>query len=201
MIASVHFKCLGSLLAVFIFWLGTADAQNALQMRTNYYAVTGSSLREIRRSLELGRPRRGAAPGDGLTVWQIGWKVSTHRAGNVSRLSTFTTRTDITMTLPRWTVPTNADPELVKVWNDYTAALYQHERGHVQRVFATVAEMHTRVKTIPPAADPDALREQVEELARDILAAGKQRDRDYDDRTKRGETQGARFPGARPLRH
>ena len=175
------------------FVAADAGAQDSLQLRTNYYTVTGATVPEIRRSLDQGRPRSATGPHDGLTTWNITWQNSIRQRGGVSRLSAFTTRTTIDITLPRWQAPTNAAPEVAKAWQDYWAALQTHEQGHVQLVRATVTELHQRVRAVPPGSDGETLRQQIEELARGILATGTARHENYDRLTEHGKTQGARL--------
>jgi len=174
-----------------------ALAQDVLQMRTNYYAVTGTSLAELRRSLDQSRPRRGTGPHDGLTVWDINWKIGTHQRGGQSRVSSFATQTKITLTLPQWTAPTNTAPDVLKAWQKYSAALQAHEQGHVQLVRVTLTELHAQVRTVSAGSDAQALRQQVEDLARSIVSAGDARHENYDRLTRHGETQGARLSAER----
>lgn len=175
------------------FIAADASAQDSLQLRTNYYTVMGATVPEIRRSLDQGRPQSATGPHDGVTTWNITWQSSIRQRGGVSRLSAFTTRTTITITLPRWQAPTNAAPDVAKAWQDYWAALQTHEQGHVQLVRATVTELHQRVRAVPPGSDGEALRQQIEELAQGILATGTARHENYDRLTEHGKTQGARL--------
>lgn len=176
-----------------------ARAQTSLSIRTNFYAVTGNTMRQLSHSLARVRPRNGATPYDGLTVWQIHWKIATRQHGKASRLTSFTTQTAITITLPRWLAPTNAGPELVQAWNDYVSALDQHEQGHVQLVRATVAELHTRAWAVSSGTDANLLQKQIDTLAQGIVAGGEQSHRNYDFQTNHGKTQGARLrPGPHP---
>ena len=197
MIVCLRLKHLGSLPALLLVVSAAMGAPNALQIRTNYYAVTGATLPEIRCSVDQGRPRSGDERHDGLTTWHIKWKTAIQDRGGVSRLSSFTTQTAITLTLPRWIAPTNAAPGLVKAWNDYAAALYTHEQGHIQLVHATIAELHARTRTVPPGTGSQSLRQQIEELAQGILATDAERHANYDRLTRHGETQGARLAAGR----
>jgi predicted secreted Zn-dependent protease len=193
MIAWMRFGFLVLLLALGCFGAAKAGAQDSLQLQTNYYTVTGATLPEIRRSIDQARPQSGAGPHDGLTAWHITWHTAIRQRGGVSRLSAFTTRTTIHITLPRWQSPTNAAPEVVKAWQDYLATLQKHEQGHVQLARATVTELHLRVKAVPPGGDGEVLRQQIEELARGIVATGTERHENYDRLTQHGSTQGARL--------
>lgn len=194
MIACARFANLKSPLACLVLWSATAAAQDALLIRTNYYPVTGATLPELHRSLEQRRPRGTSGRHDGFTVWKVDWNAAIQQHGQVNRPGAFTTRTTITITLPRWAPSTHAAPGLVKTWNDYMAKLDEHEQGHVQLVRAAVSDMHTRVESVAPGSDARAVRQQIDALAREILAICTRKNQEYDQRTRHGATQGAMLP-------
>ena len=172
-----------------------ASAQNTVQWTTNYYAVTGASLAEIRESLSRSRPWKDKSRLDGLTEWHIGWRyeVTTSDAG--CRCTSFATTTRIAITLPRWTRPTNAMPETGTNWDRYITALRQHELGHAQMGLAAAAEQQKRINTIGADADCDALKKRIDALAQQIVEDYTRRDWEYDERTEHGAKQGAFLPG------
>jgi len=167
-----------------------ARAQNTVVWRTNYYSVTGTSLGEVRRSMEQSRPWKGPGQLIGQTDWRIDWRFEVKPAGDGCRCTSFTTTTSITNTLPRWTSRAQAPDELAVAWTRFITALGEHEEGHSRLALAAVADLHKRVKELGPAADCDGLRKRINELATRVVEEYRQREKDYDRRTRHGETQG-----------
>ena len=167
-----------------------AQPQNKLMWKTNYYSVTGASLREISRSMDQSRPWMAAENLTGLTEWRIDWRFEVKPAEAGCRCTSFTTTTSITNTLPRWTPPAGAPAGLAAAWTRFITALGEHEDGHSRLALAAVADLHKRIKELGPAADCDGLRKRINDLARRVIEDHRQREKDYDRRTRHGETQG-----------
>ena len=164
-------------------------AQGTLVIRTNYYRVAGSTPREIQRSLDQSRPRMGQH--DGQTTWQITWQFNTANQDGNCRLTSFTTRTTITLTMPLWAMPTNTAPDVFKAWRDYCLALSEHEQGHVQLAKEAAAAIQQRAQTFTPRSDCSALKNEVNSVCRSIVETHRQQEKDYDERTRHGASQGA----------
>jgi len=167
-----------------------AQAQNKLLWRTNYYSITGANLGEIRRSMNQSRPWKEPGNLSGLTEWRIDWRFEVRPSEDGCRCSSFKTTTTITNTLPRWTPPAEASAELAAAWIRFISALGEHEDGHSRTALAAVDELHKRIKQLGPAADCDALRKRINDLAGRVIDEYRQRDKDYDRRTRHGATQG-----------
>jgi predicted secreted Zn-dependent protease len=170
-------------------WL--ACGQSSFVWTTNYYLVTGSNFHQIRESMDLARPPRITAPMLALTEWRMSWRFSVVPSTGGCRCASFSTRLVITNTLPRWTPPTNATPELKAAWQRIFKNLAQHEAGHSQIALAALAETHRRVKELPDDPDCQGLRTRVNALIRSVIENYRIIDQDYDKRTEHGMRQGA----------
>jgi predicted secreted Zn-dependent protease len=166
-------------------------AQSTLQVRTNYYRVTGNTLREIQQSLAQSRPRAGTGEHNAQTAWQITWQFNASAKEGTCHLTSFSTRTTIKVTLPLWATPTNAAPEVFKAWRDYYLALAQHEQGHVQLAKDATVEIQRRADTTAPRSDCGTLKSDINALCRGIVDAYRNQEKEYDERTRHGATQGA----------
>src|ERR1043166_9064276 len=182
----------GVIVAWFIPWYASAQA---VRWTTNYYSVTGAHLAEVRRSLNQSPPWQDKAATDGLTAWEIEWQFSVVASTGGCRCRSFSTKTTITTTLPRWVTATNAPPEVQDTWGRYLRALADHETGHAWIALAAAAEQSRRITELRDEPDCDALKKKIDDLARQIVDANRKRDEAYDQRTAHGATQGARFPG------
>jgi len=174
-----------------------ADAQSLVQWTTNYYSVTGATLPEIHRSLRQQRPWKERQPVDGWTEWRVEWRFSVAPGEGGCRLAGLGTKTIIQTTLPRWVAPTNAAPGLQNAWSNYVSALALHESGHAAVAFGAAAEIQKRLKAAPAGADCSTLTQTINNLGEQVLAEYRQRDKEYDERTQRGATQGASLPSGR----
>jgi predicted secreted Zn-dependent protease len=174
--------------------LGTGlFAQNIVRWTTNYYVVTGASVREIRRSMTEARPWRNRETVDAATTWRVEWKFAMNSSGVVCHMTDVSTVTTIATTLPRYVPPTNAAPELVERWVKYFGALARHETVHAEMAKATGVEIQNTLRA-ESAADCALLRRQADAVGNSILSRRRREERELDLRTQHGGTEGARFP-------
>jgi predicted secreted Zn-dependent protease len=168
-----------------------AIAHGTVIRKTNYYAMTGSSIRHIQESLRQTRPWKDKSAHDGSTEWRIQWRANFSAEDGACHCSSFDTTTTITITLPRWVAPTNTPVSVRAAWQQYLTALTQHEAGHADFALAAAAEMHERIKAIGSDADCAALRSKVQSECQGIIDSHRAREKEYDERTRHGATQGA----------
>ena len=128
----VRVGTVSNLILLILLVASSARAQDTVTWTTNSYPVTGSTLGEIHQSLRLARATRNNAKWDGLTEWNINWRFALTESGDECRVASFSTKTTLTLTLPRWSAPTNATPATRSEWRRYITALAQHELGHAQ---------------------------------------------------------------------
>jgi len=186
----------GSFALVFGSW--SAVAQDTVLWKTNYYAMTGSSIRHIQESLKQTRPWKDKPGRDASTEWYVAWNASYSARGGTCQCISFTTATTITITLPRWIAPTNTPAEVRTAWAKYVAALEVHEVGHADLALAAAAEMHKRINEIGDDLDCNTLRTRVQNECQAVLDSHRAQEKDYDRRTRHGATQGATFRGQFP---
>jgi predicted secreted Zn-dependent protease len=177
-----------------------ALAQNSVRWTTNYYAVTGATLGEIRQSIRASRPWKQRQDVDGMTDWRVAWRFSVTPTPGGCRCATFTTQTTIAITMPRWSGPTNAPESTRQMWQRYVDALGQHEAGHGAIALTAAADLQKRIKEIGDAPDCDNLKARINALGQQVMEEHRRRDREYDERTRHGATQGAVLSGRRGRR-
>ncbi len=174
------------------------EAQNSIRWTTNYYAVTGATLPQLRESIRQNRPWKEIIDVDGMTDWRVTWQFSVTPTEGGCRCNAYSTQTAIVIVLPRWTAPTNAPEAVRTIWQNYALALGQHEAGHGAIALAAAAEMHRRVKEAGEGPDCASLKQRLNTLSQQVTDDYRRRDRDYDERTRHGATQGAFLPGRMP---
>lgn len=156
--------------------------------------VSGSTLAEIRASINRARPGGLQATNDALTTWKIDWRTRVSTVNGQCQLDSLTMSTIISVTLPSWRPPTNTSPEVVKRWLGYYAALQKHELNHAESGKLAAKELRRRVLEVPPQADCRVLQQQIQAVADEVIAEYKRRDADYDRETGHGLKEGARLP-------
>lgn len=156
-----------------------------------FYDVTGDTPAVLWESM------RAERPGDlgsyfGRTEWNVTWRASWTGAGPC-RVRTADVRLTMRIILPRWTPPPGAPPGLVSRWEAFMRALSEHEAGHAD--IGASAEREVR-RTLEAVTAPDcAMMESRTRLAvQQVLDDYRERNRQFDLRTRHGATEGAVWP-------
>lgn len=169
-----------------------ASSDSAVQWKTNYYAVTGATPREIRASISQSRPWKTSYSWDGFTTWKVTWRFQTAQEPDGCRLVSFRPEAVIATTLPRWNPPSDVKTEVKQSWQRFFVALSQHEAGHARFAYGAVEEMRRKMAGLPVMAC-DELKRTINDTASKIMEDFRRRERDYDKQTQHGATQGARL--------
>ncbi len=101
------------------------------EARTDYYDITGRTLRELSRAMDRQGlvDRADQKPIVAQTAWHISWTWGGAPWQFDARSIEVTVTTTVTM--PRWTPPPRADPGVVATWSGFIDALGKHEGKHV----------------------------------------------------------------------
>lgn len=181
---------------------GAANAAESLEVvrrspaayRT--YAVTGRTVHEIARSLEENAPPWDGRRPAGLTTWDVRWTARWASSGAMCRVTELDVQLRVEVLIPHWERPPGTGGELARDWERFLAALSRHEAGHVDIASEAAREMRrvlTNV-TAPTCGSMDArMRLESDRVLRDYG----DRQADYDERTRRGATQGLAWPPRR----
>ena len=191
---ALHSSCASQLLCILLWALeggSQAAGQSTFKWTTNYYAVTGNSVREIISSLARSGPAGQLGSMHASTQWKVDWHYRTETSANGCVCSSFTTDVTITTLLPRWLPSTNASVEVRQAWRSYINALTDHENGHAGFAVQAVAEMKRRVDAIGEVASCSALAQQLDQIGNEVLEEHRKKEKDYDIQTRHGATQGA----------
>ena len=179
-----------------MMWVAlTAMGQNSVQWSTNYYPVTGATVPEIRQSINEARPWKDRQGTDGMTTWRVNWRFTVNSSANGCYCNTFTTITTIAITLPKWTAPTNAPEPVKAIWTRYIAALGQHEAGHAQIGLGAAAELQRKSREFGTMADCESLKARINITCVQVVQDFRRQDKEYDERTRHGTTEGAFLHG------
>lgn len=181
-----------SLLAGVVLFSVRVWSQDSVRWATNYYAVAGATPSEVRMAMNRARPWRENI--DAMTAWRVEWKYATVKGPAGCRPESITTSTTITMTLPRYVPPTNAEPAIKERGARYFGALVRHELQHGANGLAAAGAVRDRIVATGNRSDCGALDRDVTAGVNATLATHRAKDRELDERTRHGATEGAQFP-------
>ncbi|MBF6023727.1 DUF922 domain-containing protein [Lysobacter niastensis] len=159
-----------------------------------YYDLSGNNLRELRKDLELRRPRdQYGEPYDGYTDWHVSWSYRLSGSGKNCRVESLDTELKVGMKLPRWTPPADASKVLVAAWERYSTALRHHEDGHHALAVEAETELVRRLADRSGSSGCDALARQIDKAADSILGEYEIKQAEYDLVTDHGAKQGVQL--------
>ncbi|MFN7147004.1 MAG: DUF922 domain-containing protein [Myxococcota bacterium] len=167
---------------------GPAEAPPALERaEVHWFDLEGRDRIELLESCLRDCPRdeQGVAVAS-LTTWQLRWG---WQRAPVEPCAVASTSVDamVSVALPRWDPPADADPALVVEWEAWHTRLRRHEQGHVDVVHAFAHDAEARIAAAGCAG--------VDAAGAALMAGLRQAQADYDTATASGHRQGASFWG------
>ena len=165
----------------------------SVKEKTIHYDVAGRTTSQLEDAMEQWAALHSP---DGFWAgtrfeWDADWDF--HQNGKCRRTAvSVSVRTF--MTLPRWSIPANADPSVLTRWKGFMDALTLHEGGHVAIGIGTGNEILEALKKVPRAATCKRLVSALRRAFEHAKERGEARNIEYDRVTIHGRTQGAVFP-------
>jgi len=169
----------------------TLEAAPGVRVSTTYeyYDVQGATEREIRARLK----RSGPEGHDAFTRWHIRWSYPHAVAGGRCAPGPVTVDVRITFIFPRWTPPAAASDDLRRQWATVLAGLERHEDGHRDIALRAAREIQETLRALPPRASCAEVNRAATAAGQAILERSRREHERYDEVTKHGLTQGARW--------
>jgi predicted secreted Zn-dependent protease len=131
---------------------------------------------------------------DSLTSWDMKWDHGYDQASRTCTVTAFKPIVEITFHYPKWKRTDEAPRSLMEKWDRYLKNLITHENGHRDRVVKAAEDLSRDVAQLPPATTCADLDRNVRALFRKRMEIMNKDQREYDEITKHGITQGAVFP-------
>jgi predicted secreted Zn-dependent protease len=155
-------------------------------MSTRYYPVSSATVNELREEMRTTGPAADGRKWAGATQARTRWTFSHLRRGMVCRL--FDVRVIVTaeMRLPRWQPEAPPDSATQAWWNDFSARLLEHERGHVRIAVDGAREIAETLRPLEGSVSCDALTMRANGAAQMILVHARERQAEYDRVTGHG---------------
>ncbi|MCJ7512080.1 MAG: DUF922 domain-containing Zn-dependent protease [Anaerolineales bacterium] len=159
------------------------------------YRVRGVTLDQLQASMALHRPTDEAGmKWDAVTTWDVRWTYPYVEQERVCQIGEPEVAVDISMQLPLWNPPREADPAQVEDWRRFIRALETHEEGHAQIAIAAACEVRHVLMDLPAQTHCDALELSADRVTQVVIYKYRGQEASYDSVTGHGETQGALLP-------
>ncbi|MEK6742940.1 MAG: DUF922 domain-containing protein [Nitrospirota bacterium] len=131
---------------------------------------------------------------DSLTSWDVKWDHEYDRTSETCAINSFKPIVEITFRYPKWKRTDDAPLSLIKKWDRYVNNLIIHENIHRDIVLEAAADLSRAVAQLSSSPSCAELDRTVRALFRVRMGKMHRDQREYDEVTKHGVTQGAVFP-------
>ncbi len=172
-----------------------ADARVIVRTDFRPYDIAGSSALELRAAMERLGPKDPVdeTPYAGFTRWTIEWSYD-YAGATTCTLTRVRVVATIQITLPRWRGASSADPAFAAEWARFVGALRRHENGHAEIAKTGARRIARLLGSLPSFRSCVRLERAAESTAARTLVKTRRAELAYDEWTRHGDTQGARFP-------
>jgi predicted secreted Zn-dependent protease len=161
----------------------------------DYYEIKGDCENDLRRQLRKNGIRwRDGKKYDSMTSWRVKWDFGPDAEAKICTVDDFRVNVEIIFRYPRWVSNDNAPQPLVEKWGRYIQNLTLHENGHRDMVAEAAADLSHAVADLPPGLTCEELKRKACELCCERMRKLKKDEKEYDELTAHGVTQGAVFP-------
>lgn len=179
-----------SLLTCVLLLASRAGAEIQDTLAYTYYDAVPKPGQSLSSSLTSASPiKEDGTVYHGHTKWNVAWTFRwDERDDGTCKISKATLRVTGTITMPRLI---GGDAEQKRVFEQYAAALKQHELGHYQVARDAAAIIDRELLALPAMKDCARLERAANEGAHETLERQRAKERQYDVSTDHGKTQGA----------
>ena len=168
-----------------------AKAAPVVNENFKFYPVTVYSAEQLLPELNNASPiREDGMVYHGHSFTNVKWNFWWHQSHGQCRITRVATQVDITYTMPKL-MSENHQHRLLSIWNSWYPSLLKHERGHAGLAIDMAQRIEQTIRMLPPSNSCETLENTANKSGRMLLELLNQRHREYDDRTRHGETEGA----------
>jgi predicted secreted Zn-dependent protease len=173
----------------------TDDLEPDIVINSTSYKIVGVTANDLRRQMDqLGPVDPFGNRHDAYTEWYVTWSYPNSLENGHCSTGPISVTVTITVTFPYWESPPDASQELIDKWTTYVGALQTHEAGHQQIAVETGREIRQTLSALPAYHSCSELEQAADTAGQNILVQFREKEKFYDQTTKHGATQGARFP-------
>ncbi|WP_429380290.1 DUF922 domain-containing protein [Pseudomonas laurylsulfatiphila] len=167
-------------------------AKPNVTFQISYYPVSGHSIAEIRNSIGQNTPsKEGDVFYAGVTIWDL--NSSFDMVGSPSGCTLTNSQVYLNTTIH---LPQLADQSLVSdgvrsEWTRFSNALKTHEMMHAKNAYRAASTLLSKINNLSTSVQCDRARIIIQEGTDALIKRITEFDRDLDNETEHGRTQGA----------
>jgi predicted secreted Zn-dependent protease len=120
-------------------------------VKVDYYDVQGADHASLMSALNA------RTAGHARSSWKLSYQYQPRRDKGLCSVGALSTRLELAMTLPRWTPPADASPDLVGRWLRYVDALMSHENVRLEPAREMERALKPALLAVPGVPDCAAL--------------------------------------------
>jgi predicted secreted Zn-dependent protease len=166
--------------------VGRIPADVDVVMSTRYYPVSSATVKELREEMRTVGPAAEGRKWAGATQARTRWTFGHLKRGMVCMLHDVRVTVTAEMRLPRWQPEARPDSATQAWWNDFSARLLEHERGHVRIAVDGAKEIAETLRPLEGSVSCDGLTMRANGAAQMILVKARERQAEYDRVTGHG---------------
>jgi predicted secreted Zn-dependent protease len=155
-------------------------------MSARYYAVSGSTVKQLREEMRAAGQLADGRKWAGATQSRTRWTFGHRRRGMVCMLHDVRIVVTAQMRLPRWQPEAPPDSATQAWWADFSERLAEHERGHVRIAVDGAREIAEMLRPMEGSISCDGLTMRANGAAQLILVRTRERQAEYDRATQHG---------------
>ena len=156
-----------------------------------YYEIFGSSISDLSNQLYDCGPKYDGDSFAGLTTDYINWAYLLKFTTNGScRVDNLAVGVNVRIYYPKWEAGERATEEVKTRWNEMLSSLTVHEQGHQQIDYDGAQKIFNSISALT-GLSCNNLEETVKTETQKIIDEITQNNKNYDNETNHGETQGA----------
>jgi predicted secreted Zn-dependent protease len=157
-----------------------------------WYPVSGSTLSDLRREMNLHGPHDDEGVRAGMTRTWTHWHVQFGGGdgANPCYMRAVQVTVHDTVTLPLWTPPPHVDSGLVAEWGRFVTMLGRHEAGHRSIALDGAGDIARALAMLPSRASCSDMLAAANAQGQAILATSQGRQKQYDADTQHGVRRG-----------
>ena len=154
-----------------------------------YYPLSAATVQELRMEMRTAGPFADGRRWAGATQARTRWTFRHLRRGMTCMLHDVRVVVAVEMRLPRWEPTAPPDSATQAWWDDFSARLLEHERGHVRIAVDGAREIAETLRPLEGSVSCDALTMRANGAAQLILVRSRERQAEYDRITQHGAHQ------------
>jgi predicted secreted Zn-dependent protease len=158
---------------------------------TRYYALSAGEIEQLRAGARTVGPFAEARRWAGATQSRMRWSFSHLRRGMVCMLHDVRVFVTTEIRLPRWEPETPPDSATAEWWKDFSARMFEHERGHVRIAVDGAREIAETLRPLEGSVSCETLTMRANGAAQLVVRQSAERHAEYDRLSGHGAVQAA----------